>query len=126
MMVVSRLSPCACTHITQINIDADKVAHAVYSPGSQAVQDIVNEFGVDILANSNSTGTTNTTTTTTPQQVLQEIDRKKLGSVVFADRSAMSVRYFFFLFLYFLFVCLFVCLFVVESLSFLFVCLFRL
>lgn len=62
--------------------DADKVAHAVYSPGSQAVNDIVNEFGSDVLVQQQEE----------KEKEQAEIDRKKLGSIVFADRSAMSVR----------------------------------
>ncbi len=57
------------------HIDADKVAHTVYAPGSQAVQDVVNEFGEDILMGSSDE---------------MEIDRRKLGAIVFAERSAMA------------------------------------
>lgn len=57
------------------HIDADKVAHTVYAPGSQAVKDVVNEFGSDILMESSD---------------VMEIDRKKLGAIVFAERSAMA------------------------------------
>jgi dephospho-CoA kinase len=63
------------------HIDADKVAHSVYAPGSQAVHDVVSEFGKGVLAcdeNNNAA-----------IQPL-EIDRKKLGPIVFADRSAMA------------------------------------
>jgi dephospho-CoA kinase len=59
------------------SLDADSIAHSVYSPGSQAVRDIVAEFGSHIL-----------------QPNVDEIDRKKLGSIVFADRSAMAVSSF--------------------------------
>lgn len=52
-------------------IDADKLAHCVYEPGSQSLQDIVAEFGNDILIGA-------------------EIDRQKLGSIVFSDPNAMS------------------------------------
>ena len=54
-------------------LDADTIAHSVYSPGSQAVEDIRAEFGDDIVLEGNV------------------IDRKKLGSIVFANRDAMSV-----------------------------------
>lgn len=57
-------------HLSQ---DADLLAHDVYEPGSQSLQDIVTEFGDDILR-SDAT-----------------IDRKKLGAIVFSDNSAMSV-----------------------------------
>mmetsp|Transcript_20169 Transcript_20169/g.23027 ORF Transcript_20169/g.23027 Transcript_20169/m.23027 type:complete len:236 (+) Transcript_20169:197-904(+) len=56
-------------------IDADKVAHSVYAPGSQAVQDVVTEFGKSILLD---------------EENQMEIDRKKLGAIVFAERSAMA------------------------------------
>lgn len=55
------------------HLDADSVAHSVYSPGSQAIADLVQEFGTDIL-----------------QENGQEIDRKKLGAIVFADRNEMA------------------------------------
>ena len=57
--------------------DADSVAHSVYTPGSQAVRDIVAAFGSGILQTNG-----------------EEIDRKKLGSIVFADRSEMEVSSF--------------------------------
>ncbi|KAL9188948.1 hypothetical protein ACHAXT_011438 [Thalassiosira profunda] len=55
-------------------IDADKLAHVVYEPGSKALQEIVSEFGQDIVDES-SNGL---------------IDRKKLGAIVFSDAKAMS------------------------------------
>eukprot|EP00339_Tiarina_fusa_P014664 CAMPEP_0117049536 /NCGR_PEP_ID=MMETSP0472-20121206/34199_1 /TAXON_ID=693140 ORGANISM="Tiarina fusus, Strain LIS" /NCGR_SAMPLE_ID=MMETSP0472 /ASSEMBLY_ACC=CAM_ASM_000603 /LENGTH=226 /DNA_ID=CAMNT_0004762969 /DNA_START=178 /DNA_END=855 /DNA_ORIENTATION=+ len=55
------------------HIDADTVAHSVYTPGSQAIKDIVSEFGPKVL-----------------QPDSDEIDRKKLGSIVFADRAEMA------------------------------------
>ena len=55
-------------------IDADKLAHCVYEPGSQSLQDIVAEFGNDILQSNDSA----------------EIDRQKLGAIVFSDPKAMS------------------------------------
>ena len=54
--------------------DADVIAHSVYSPGSQAVQEIAREFGSDILQDG------------------AVVDRKKLGAIVFSDRQAMTVR----------------------------------
>lgn len=56
------------------HLDADSIAHSVYSPGSQAVKDVVEEFGPGILLD-NSEDT---------------IDRKALGKIVFAERSAMA------------------------------------
>lgn len=54
-------------------LDADLLAHDVYEPGSRSLNDIVEEFGDDILTLDNT------------------IDRKKLGSIVFSDSNAMSV-----------------------------------
>jgi dephospho-CoA kinase len=64
-------------------IDADKLAHCVYEPGSQSIRDIVEEFGEDILqsSSSNDDGGSNDTA---------EIDRQKLGAIVFSDPKAMS------------------------------------
>lgn len=61
--------------------EADSIAHTVYSPGSQAVKDVVEEFGSHILVEG------------TKDNGQEEIDRKKLGEVVFADPKAMSVSY---------------------------------
>lgn len=60
------------------HIDADSIAHSVYAPGSQAVHDVVSEFGSGILLDG-----------TTPHNGM-EIDRKKLGAIVFADPSSMA------------------------------------
>ena len=51
-------------------IDADKVGHEIYLPGKEAWQQVVAEFGHDILAAD------------------QTIDRKKLGAIVFASDAA--------------------------------------
>lgn len=56
------------------SLDADKLAHVVYEPGSRALEEIAEEFGKDILDDS------------------QQVDRKKLGAIVFNDAEAMSVR----------------------------------
>ena len=47
--------------------DADQVAHSVMEPGRDAYNDVVREFGPDVLADDGS------------------IDRKKLGAIVFRD-----------------------------------------
>jgi|SRR6185295_12797163 len=47
--------------------DADKIAHSVMEPGRPAFEDIVREFGREVLAYDGS------------------IDRAKLGAIVFAD-----------------------------------------
>lgn len=60
-----------------VHLDADSLAHTVYSPGSQAVKDIVNEFGKEILLEDDGSEK-------------EEIDRKKLGAIVFSDRSEMA------------------------------------
>ena len=53
-------------------IDADKVAHEVFNPGTEGLQKVVETFGEEVL---NSKG---------------EIDRKKLGEIVFNDSNALS------------------------------------
>lgn len=66
-------------------IDADKLAHCVYEPGSQSIRDIVEEFGKDILqSSSNSNNDADSSNDTA------EIDRQKLGAIVFSDPKAMS------------------------------------
>lgn len=61
------------------HLDADKLAHVVYEPGSKALEEISKEFGKDILDDLDNT----------------QIDRKKLGAIVFSDAASMSVRFFF-------------------------------
>jgi len=56
-------------------IDADKLAHQVYEPGSKALEEISTEFGKDILDDSIANA---------------QIDRKKLGAIVFNDAKSMS------------------------------------
>jgi len=53
-------------------IDADKVAHEVFNPGTEGLQKVVETFGEGVL---NSNG---------------EIDRKTLGEIVFSDPSALA------------------------------------
>lgn len=53
-------------------IDADKVAHEVFNPGTEGLQKVVETFGEGVL---NANG---------------EIDRKKLAEIVFKDPSALS------------------------------------
>ena len=48
-------------------LSADIIGHEVYSPGRPAWQEIVNEFGRDVVADDGT------------------IDRKKLGAIVFSD-----------------------------------------
>lgn len=62
----------------QYFVEADSIAHTVYQPGSQAIYDVVEKFGSDILLPGKPKGE-------------EEIDRKKLGAIVFSDPSAMSV-----------------------------------
>eukprot|EP00536_Pseudo-nitzschia_multiseries_P006382 jgi/Psemu1/192904/e_gw1.134.83.1 len=77
------VSSCRCLD----HIDADSVAHSVYAPGSQAVKDVVAEFGTGILVASGSgSGSNGEEQNERPE----EIDRKKLGAIVFAEKSAMS------------------------------------
>ncbi|KAL7427445.1 hypothetical protein ACHAXM_000858 [Skeletonema potamos] len=60
-------------------IDADKLAHCVYEPGSQSLQEIVAEFGKNVLLSGDSS-----------DDHAAEIDRQKLGAIVFSDPKAMS------------------------------------
>ena len=53
-------------------IDADKVGHQAYRPHSEAWDEVVATFGADIL------------------QPTGEIDRKRLGALVFGDAEAMA------------------------------------
>ena len=53
-------------------IDADKVAHEVFNPGTEGLQKVVETFGEGVL---NSNG---------------EIDRKKLGEIVFNNPTALA------------------------------------
>ena len=53
-------------------IDTDKVGHEIYKPGTEAWQEVVASFGRQVLTASG------------------EIDRKKLGKVVFGDAEALS------------------------------------
>ncbi len=52
-------------------IDADKVGHQAYKPGTPAFNDVVAAFGTDIIDEKG------------------EIDRKKLGAIVFADSESL-------------------------------------
>ena len=52
------------------------MAHVVYEPG-KALEEIRNKFGKDILDDTDNT----------------QIDRKKLGAIVFNDAASMSVSY---------------------------------
>lgn len=53
-------------------IDADKIGHRAYQPQTTAWQEVVDAFGNGILKESG------------------EIDRKKLGEIVFNDREALA------------------------------------
>ena len=52
-------------------ISADKVAHEVYSRGSDGLREVVEEFGEEVLTESG------------------DVDRAKLGEIVFKDRRAL-------------------------------------
>ncbi len=52
-------------------LDADKVGHQCYQPGTEAWKDVVDAFGEEIVAPDGS------------------IDRKKLGAIVFGDPEAL-------------------------------------
>ena len=53
-------------------IDADKVGHEAYIPHTQVWQEVTDAFGKEILAEN------------------EEIDRKKLGEIVFKDPQALA------------------------------------
>jgi len=53
-------------------VEADLLAHEIYSPGKPAWQDIIDTFGSGILT------------------AEQQINRKKLGEIVFTDRNKLS------------------------------------
>lgn len=53
-------------------VDADKVAHEVYAPGTQTVQAIQSIFGTGVILPDGS------------------VDRKALGAIVFADPAALK------------------------------------
>ncbi len=53
-------------------LSADIIGHEVYNPGRPAWQEIVNEFGQDVVADDG------------------KIDRKKLGAVVFSDPKHLA------------------------------------
>lgn len=53
-------------------IDADRLGHEAYTPNSEAWQQVVEAFGKDILTDEG------------------EIDRRKLGSIVFADPAELA------------------------------------
>jgi len=74
------VSSCNCL----VHIDADSVAHSVYAPGSQAVRDVVANFGRSEIAVGGDDGDGD------DDDRPLEIDRKKLGAIVFADRSKMA------------------------------------
>jgi dephospho-CoA kinase len=53
-------------------IDADKVGHEIYQPGTPAYRELIEAFGEGILASDGA------------------IDRRKLGPIVFADPAALK------------------------------------
>lgn len=53
-------------------IDADKVGHGIYQPGTPAYRELIAAFGEGILASDRT------------------IDRRKLGPIVFADPAALK------------------------------------
>ncbi|HUV46406.1 MAG TPA: dephospho-CoA kinase, partial [Dehalococcoidia bacterium] len=55
-----------------IIVDADELAHESYQPHSQAWQELINTFGKDIV------------------KADEEIDRQKLGQIVFSHPDALA------------------------------------
>lgn len=64
----------ACLALFAPRVDTDSLAHTIYRPGSAVVQEIIQVFGTDIVL----PGT------------VDDIDRKRLGGIVFADPNAMQ------------------------------------
>lgn len=62
--------------ISSYHLDTDSIAHSVYSPGSQAINEIAAEFGPSIITDGN-------------------VDRKALGAIVFSNPEMMRVSFFF-------------------------------
>lgn len=54
-------------------VDADRIAHTIICPGESAWQEIVDYFGEEILKSN------------------LQINRKKLGKIVFADREKLAI-----------------------------------
>src|SRR5690606_39488681 len=59
-------------HLGAYTIDADALTHRVYAKGAPGYQPVIDKFGKWLLNKDN------------------EIDRKKLGNLVFSDAEAMS------------------------------------
>jgi dephospho-CoA kinase len=55
-----------------VMLDADKVGHQAYQPGTETWKELVAAFGEDIVAPDST------------------IDRRKLGTIVFADPEALA------------------------------------
>ena len=55
------------------HLEADSIAHAVYTPGNPALEEIATEFGAHLLHNDGT------------------INRKELGAIVFSDPSQMAI-----------------------------------
>jgi dephospho-CoA kinase len=71
-------------------IDADKLAHSVYSPGSTAANEIIAQFGQDVVVMLQPPHSDNNEEGEAKSSSIVEIDRKKLGSIVFSNTDAMS------------------------------------
>jgi dephospho-CoA kinase len=71
-------------------IDADKLAHSVYSPGSTVANEIIAQFGQDVVVMLQPPHSDNNEGGEAKSSSIVEIDRKKLGSIVFSNADAMS------------------------------------
>jgi dephospho-CoA kinase len=69
-------------------IDADKLAHSVYVPGSIAAQEIIAEFGQEVVVLQPPHSSSDDEEE--GAESIVEIDRKKLGSIVFSNPAAMT------------------------------------
>lgn len=79
----------ACNTLKEVGcsiVDADKLGHVAYLPGSDGYHQLIQEFGADkILSDSDSD--TNSCDGSTP---LPSIDRRKLGAIVFNNKDQMK------------------------------------
>jgi dephospho-CoA kinase len=71
-------------------IDADQLAHSVYSPGSTAANEIIAQFGQDVVVLLQPPHSDDDDKKGAKSSTIVEIDRKKLGSIVFSNTNAMS------------------------------------
>lgn len=88
-----------CDHLRRLGyevIDSDKIARTLLTPGTKEYVAVTEHFGDGILSSScasiNTDNVTqiNSSKITTARKGICEIDRKKLGEIVFASRSELE------------------------------------